>query len=266
MITAAETAEDVARFLAQRSSPLRIAYDANAYPTIDTLSLAKLDRVVSYEPEEMVIVVEPGITLIALETLLAAKGQWIPTIVTSEIPETSLGAAVINDHYHPRAASLGMLRTSILGGTFCTTDGTIFKSGSRVVKSVAGYDIHRAFCGSRGKFGAILSLTMKVQPKPEHTARFAIVPAGLEIARRLNPSVLIADVESPIIELSGYSEDVEQAQDALREHIHHELSDAEWSQMLGRVRASHLAAESDSEVATLLSNVRAVFDPKHILV
>src|SRR5205807_7984424 len=128
--------------------------------------------VLLYEPEEMIISVQAGITLGELQTVLSESGQWIPTLVAEESSEKTLGAAVAMDHFNSRAKSCGMLRTTILGGTFCTTSGEIFKSGSRVVKSVAGYDIHRAFCGSRGLFGVILDLTLKVQPKPEVFFRF----------------------------------------------------------------------------------------------
>src|SRR5947209_7832310 len=162
--------EEVSRFLKSRFTRLHIS--GNEHHDEEILSMAKMNSVLLYEPEEMLVTVQAGIALSELQRILEETGQWIPTLMAEESSEKTLGAAIAMDHYHPRAKSCGMLRTTILGGRFCTTDGMIFKSGSRVVKSVAGYDIHRAFCGSRGQFAAILDLTLKVQPKPEVFFRF----------------------------------------------------------------------------------------------
>jgi len=160
--------DEVSTFLRSRSNtPLHISGNDKDGNEAEILSLSKLNSVLFYEPEEMIISVQAGISLQNLQDTLAAKGQWVPTLAASESLEATLGAVVAADHFHPRSLNCGALRTTILGGTFCTTSGEIFKSGSRVVKSVAGYDIHRAFCGSQGLFGIILDLTLKVQPLPQ---------------------------------------------------------------------------------------------------
>src|SRR5437763_4780152 len=128
------TYEEISQFLNDRNAPLHISGNDN--DTDEILSMSMVKSVLLYEPEEMIVRVQAGISLHELQEILDQKGQWIPTLVAEESPEKTLGAAVAMDHYNPRAKSCGMLRTTILGGTFCTTDGEIFKSGSRVVKSV----------------------------------------------------------------------------------------------------------------------------------
>jgi len=49
-----------------------------------------------------------------------------------------------------------------------TPDGVAFKSGAKVVKSVAGYDLHRLLCGAWGTLAVITEITLKVQPTPQH--------------------------------------------------------------------------------------------------
>ena len=46
-------------------------------------------------------------------------------------------------------------------------DGVIAHSGGKVVKNVAGYDLGKLFCGSRGRLGSVERLALRLHPKPE---------------------------------------------------------------------------------------------------
>ena len=263
---------DVIEFLRNRGkAPLHITGGEQNDAKSETVSLSKLNRVLIYEPQEMIISVQPGIILGELQKVLALKGQWLPTLVASESLEMTLGAAVAADHFHPRALNCGALRTTILGGTFCTISGEIFKSGSRVVKSVAGYDIHRAFCGSRGRFGIILDLTMKIQPLPEMFFRFLASSENRETILNLRPTCLEEYSGKLLVEFSGYKEDISIDIDRLRSThmIIQELHEQKWADTIKELISlrdkergktlSHLAKE-------LLLKVQGVFDPEGVLV
>jgi hypothetical protein len=267
----AHTNEEVSQFLRGRSkAPLHITGNEHDHPRAETISLSKLKNVMLYEPEEMIISVQAGITLSELEERLRQKGQWLPLLLAEESSELTLGAAIAMDHYHPRAKSLGMLRTTILGGTFSTTDGEIFKSGSRVVKSVAGYDIHRAFCGSRGLFGIILDLTLKVQPMPEMLYHCIASLDSKEKIVRYNPSCIEESNGNLLVEFSGYKEDILSIKDELTSDITaKELSKDEW---IREVRALIHTRDREREknilspeLEILLQKVRSVFDPGGVL-
>src|SRR2546425_9147489 len=66
------------------------------------VSLEKMNRVTLYEPEEMIVQCEAGITIEALDDLLAKNNQWIPTLVHGELSQRTLGAAIARDPYAPR--------------------------------------------------------------------------------------------------------------------------------------------------------------------
>jgi FAD/FMN-containing dehydrogenase len=264
-----KTSEDVSQFLVQRKrSPLHVSFGETDHPTAETLSLSHLNAVLIYEPEEMIISVQAGISLEALGKILAEKGQWIPTLAANESHEETLGAAVAADHYHPRARNYGMLRTSILGGTFCTTHGEIFKSGSRVVKSVAGYDIHRAFCGSRGSFGLMLDLTLKVQPLPERFYRFITSPAEKEKLLRFHPSCLEESDGKLLVELSGHKEDIEHDIEQVNSADIKELNESTWSEAIKKLIRLRDSTKKNlsAEVDDVLQRVKKVFDPEGVLV
>ena len=264
--------DDVANFLHLGSKgPLHISGTEQDRNDAEIISLAKLNSVLFYEPEEMIISVQAGISLEALQKTLAAKGQWIPTLVASESPERTLGAAIARDHFHPRSVNCGALRTAILGGTFCTTRGEIFKSGSRVVKSVAGYDIHRAFCGSRGLFGIILDVTFKVQPLPEIFYHFVAPVEAKERLLQFHPTSLEELPGKLLVEFAGYREDVENDIDTLRSLgiPIEELGDSAWIDAVRNVILLYdekRKSELSPEVEKLVHHVRRVFDPEGVLI
>jgi glycolate oxidase FAD binding subunit len=129
------------------------------------LDLAALDRVVEYEPEDLTITAECGVTLATLRATLAARGQELPL----ESPgggRTTLGGALAANASGPRRLRLGAPRDRILGARFVLGDGTLARSGGKVVKNVAGYALHRLLCGSRGALAIVLEASLKLAPRP----------------------------------------------------------------------------------------------------
>lgn len=219
----------------------------------DTISFEHLDRVVNYEPDEMIVMCEPGITLQALEEQLRERGQWIPALVASERNERTLGEAIMSNAYHPRMRTASPLATTVLGGTFVTLSGEVFKSGSRVVKSVAGYDTHRAFVGSRGALGHILEITLKVLPRPSSVYRF-IAPTGSERSlAKFEPTVNEAIEDGILSELMGHAEDVEIDVASLREAglVQREITD-EWGSLIRSIGANPNPVTTDVRLDKLM--------------
>jgi glycolate oxidase FAD binding subunit len=130
------------------------------------LDLSALDRVVEYEPEDLTLTVECGVTLATLRATLAARGQELPL----ESPgggRATLGGALAANASGPRRLRFGAPRDRILGARFVLGDGTLARSGGRVVKNVAGYALHRLLCGSRGSLAILLEASLKLAPRPE---------------------------------------------------------------------------------------------------
>ncbi|MEI8135169.1 MAG: FAD-binding oxidoreductase [bacterium] len=259
---------DVAEFLSMRAkSALHISGNEHEHANAETLSVARMNSVSLYEPEEMIISVQSGILLEELDAVLREKKQWLPMLQPNETHSRTLGGAVATDMYHPRSRASGMLRTAILGGTFASTDGVVFKSGSRVVKSVAGYDIHRAFCGSQGLFGVILEITFKVQPLPEKFYRFL---APLQIREKIlsmHPTCLEELDGKLLVELAGFDEDIREDMKLLSKLNLIELDSDAWSECVKKViRAKNNLSKLSPDVEELLASVRRTFDPEGVLV
>lgn len=132
----------------------------------------RLNRVIDYQPDDMTVTAEAGMTLADLQALLETHGQRL-ALDPAHPERTTLGGLVAANPDGPWRAAFGTVRDQVLGLSVASPDGTRFKSGSRVVKSVAGYDLPKLFTGSYGTLGAVTQVTFRVRPMP--TSSGAIV-------------------------------------------------------------------------------------------
>lgn len=149
------------------------------------LDLRRLDRVIEYHPADLVVMVEAGISLGALQAVLAERGQWLPW--DPPAPETAtIGGLLATAAWGPLRLGYGGPRDWLLGMRVVLGDGRIAQSGGRVVKNVAGYDNHKLHLGAFGTLGVIAAVTFKVAPLPERIASvravFATPAAALHAA------------------------------------------------------------------------------------
>ncbi len=139
-------------------------YGAPAREGALALSLLRLDRMLAYEPSDMVASAQAGMSFRAFQDALFEKGQWLPL----DAPEAAtLGGLVATDRSGPRRLAYGTLRDLVLGLTVVNGDGVLRKCGGRVVKNVTGYALERLYIGSLGTLGIITEVTVKLRPRPE---------------------------------------------------------------------------------------------------
>lgn len=151
--------------LSRESAPPR--YDA-------VLDTTKLQRIVTFEPDDFTIRAEVGITIEALRAALAEHNQELP-LEAAEAWGATLGGALTCNASGPRRLALGGPRDRLIGARFVTGAGESVQTGGRVVKNVAGYGIHRMLCGSRGGLALMLEASLKLLPRP--LSRVALVHA-----------------------------------------------------------------------------------------
>jgi len=137
------------------------------------LSTAKLDHVLEYTPGDLVITVEAGIRLADLNARLAAQGQML---ALDPPGDPTIGACIAGALSGPRRHRYGAPRDLVLGVTVVLADGTVASAGGKVVKNVAGYDLAKLFCGSRGRLGLIARASLRLHPLPPavRTLRVAV--------------------------------------------------------------------------------------------
>ena len=145
------------------------------------LDLSGLDRIVEYDPEDLTLTAECGVTLERLAEIVGAKGQIVP-LETAQVARTTLGGVIATNASGPRRSRLGAPRDRILGARFALADGTVARSGGKVVKNVAGFAIHRLLCGSRGGLAVLLEASIRLLPAPEAQTALVYPASSTQIA------------------------------------------------------------------------------------
>ena len=116
------------------------------------LDLSRMNRILAYEPRDLTLGIEPGVTCADLDRELRQKGQFLP-LAPPFADRATLGGMVAAGADTPLRYGYGTTRDFLLGVEFVTGEGLISKSGGRVVKNVTGYDLHKLFIGSLGTLG-----------------------------------------------------------------------------------------------------------------
>lgn len=153
------------------------------------VSLNRMRRVIAYEPADMTVTVEGGVSVDELNRTMEPSGQRLP--VDPQRPDlTCIGSLIAASHAGPLRLSEGTSRDLLIGIRYAGRGGKIVHGGGRVVKNVAGYDLMKVLGSSFGTLGIIVEATFKVRPVPEHyamaLARYDDAERTFEAARALN--------------------------------------------------------------------------------
>lgn len=141
-------------------------------PVDVVLSTQRLDRVVDYAPDELVLTAQAGVRLADLEQMVAASGQMLAfepprwSRLLSARGEPTLGGVLAANLSGPRRIQAGAARDHFLGFEAVSGRGETFKAGGRVVKNVTGYDLMKLMAGSWGTLAILTQATIKVLPAP----------------------------------------------------------------------------------------------------
>ncbi len=115
--------------------------------------------------DDLLVTAGAGITLSSLNQALAPFRQWIPYQVPDGIDDT-LGAILGMGLDCAWRAGWGPFADRVVAMKVWTPAFGVLDLGAKVVKNVAGFNLHRLFLGSRTRFGIILEATLKVSPLP----------------------------------------------------------------------------------------------------
>lgn len=139
----------------------------------DPLSLASERGIVDYTPGDLTLTARAGTSLAEIATATNQNGQWL-TLDPHGNDDGTIGATVSTASAGPLAHAFGTPRDLVLGLEAVTGDGTIIRTGGRVVKNVAGFDLTRLFTGSWGTLAAITEVTVRLRARPAVDETIAI--------------------------------------------------------------------------------------------
>jgi glycolate oxidase FAD binding subunit len=122
------------------------------------------DGIVEHQPGDLTCVVDAGTRLRALQAALGVHGQRLSLDPPGD---PTLEDCVLDDLSGPLRHRFGTMRDLVIGITVTLPDGTRASAGGKVVKNVAGYDLGKLFCGSRGRLGRVEQVALRLHPVPQ---------------------------------------------------------------------------------------------------
>ncbi len=131
------------------------------------LRLTRMNALREHSWQDMTWTIEAGCTWNCMQAALAQHRQMVALDPLWPERATVGGIAATNDSGALRL-KYGSMRDLILGMTVVLADGTIAKTGGKVVKNVAGYDLHKLMTGSFGTLGIIAEINFRLHPVEEH--------------------------------------------------------------------------------------------------
>jgi glycolate oxidase FAD binding subunit len=128
-----------------------------------------MDRILEHNEGDFTAILEAGTPLVEAQAAFGAAGQMLALDPPLGSGATIGGVMAANDS-GPLRHRYGGVRDLVVGVTVVLSDGTIAKSGGKVIKNVAGYDLAKLFAGSFGTLGLIARVALRLHPSPAHTA------------------------------------------------------------------------------------------------
>jgi glycolate oxidase FAD binding subunit len=132
------------------------------------VDLTNLSHITEYNPADLTIHLQAGVTLGQLEQVLLENNQFLP-INPWNGPAATIGGIVAADAQGP-LRTMGTVRDWIIGMKVVHASGQISRTGGRVVKNVTGYDLARLYTGSLGTLAIIVEVSFKLRAKFPKTA------------------------------------------------------------------------------------------------
>ncbi|WP_067830731.1 FAD-binding oxidoreductase [Actinomadura kijaniata] len=165
------------------------------------LDTHRMDRIVEHAAGDLVVSAEAGTPIEKINAEVAAHGQRLS--LDCPIFASSVGGTIATAAAGPRRLLYGAPRDLVIGLTVVRADGKIARSGGKVVKNVAGYDLGRLFAGSWGTLGLIVEATFRLHPVCEATAYVSAVLPDAAAAHEAVQAVLHSPVVPAAVECAA---------------------------------------------------------------
>ncbi len=205
------------------------------------LDMSGMNKILEIDVENLQVHVEPGVVVEHLNRALKPHGFFFPPNPGSSSVCT-IGGLISNNGSGMRCVKYGTTKSYVLDLEVVLADGKVIRTGSRVLKSSAGYDLTRLMVGAEGTLGIITAARLRIVPIPRRrrlvmasfesselagmavvkTFSAGIVPSACEIMdsttvkvlRRCDPNIVLPDGDVILFEVDGT--DLSTSEDARR--------------------------------------------------
>jgi glycolate oxidase FAD binding subunit len=153
------------------------------------LATTAMCEIVEHNAGDLTGILDAGVPLERAQQAFNDAGQML-AVDPPDPGGATIGGIVATADSGPLRHRYGAVRDLVVGATLVLADGTVARSGGKVIKNVAGYDLAKLFCGSFGSLGLVARVAVRLHPLPRH--RLTLVARAAHAATLRDAAVTLA--------------------------------------------------------------------------
>lgn len=157
-----------------------------------------MDKVVAFHPDDMDVVVQPGVNWVDLNNQIADSGLFVPL---DPSPTATIGGMVSTNCSGTNAMRYGTMKDWVLNLTVVLSDGRVIKTRQRPRKTSAGYNLTSLFVGAEGTLGIVTEVTLKLAPIPKETSVAVVAFPTIRSAAAAASKLIRSGIQLAALEL-----------------------------------------------------------------
>ncbi len=164
-------------------------------PSTDCIVMctARMNRILEVDRANLTMLVEPGVTTLAVADAAAAIGLFYPPDPGS-MKISTIGGNVAENSGGLRGLKYGITRNYVMGLEVVLPDGEVLFTGNKCVKDVAGFSLKDLFVGSEGTLGVMTKVLLKLIPKPAAKKTMVATYSAMDAAAQTVSDIIAAQI------------------------------------------------------------------------
>jgi glycolate oxidase len=148
-----------------------------------------MNNILEIDEENLTVTVQPGVVTLDMIKAVEEKGLFYPPDPSS-MKISTIGGNINENSGGLRGLKYGVTRDYVIGLEIVLPNGDIIRTGGKLAKDVAGYDLTRLFVGSEGTLGIITEAILKLIPIPETKKTMLALYEDIEDAARAVSAII----------------------------------------------------------------------------
>ncbi|KAK3689197.1 hypothetical protein B0T22DRAFT_499029 [Podospora appendiculata] len=162
------------------------------------IDFSHMDQIIAFHPDDMDVVVQPGVNWVDLNRHIAHAGLFAPL---DPSPTATIGGMVSTNCSGTNAMRYGTMKDWVLNLTVVLADGTVIKTRRRPRKTSAGYNLTSLFVGAEGTLGIVTEATLKLAPIPQDTSVAVVAFGSIRDAAAAASELIRSGIQLAALEL-----------------------------------------------------------------